>query len=84
MKMIEPPIGSVVVDKSGGAWQRQTVGWVMSGSDGSWNYSWKKLLKSLNETMDCPTPIWAPVLNDPRLPFIVYIPHEELIVEDEE
>jgi len=64
--MKEPPMGSIVVDKRGSAWQKHPVGWAMAGSDGSWNYSWKELLKELHQ--DC----------------IVYIPHEELLWDDED
>ena len=82
--MIEPPMGSVVIGKNGTAWQKDPNGWVMTGSDGSWHYSWKELLKELNDDMDYPTREWAPVLGDPRLPCIVYVPHEELIWDEEE
>lgn len=82
--MIEPPMGSVVIDKSGSAWQRHPVGWSISGSDGSWSYTWKQLLKELYTNMnDSPSEMWAPAMGDPRLPIIVYVPHEELIVEEE-
>lgn len=82
--MIEPPMGSVVVDTCGSAWQRSPVGWSSCGSDGSWNYTWKELLKELNRYMDYPTEAWAAVLGDKRLPCIVYVPHEELIWGDED
>ena len=78
-KMKQPPLGSVIVDKKGSAWQRDPIGWVMAGGDGSWFYTWKQLLKELYEPMDYPTQEWAPVLTDPRLPLIVYVPNEELI-----
>jgi hypothetical protein len=80
-KMKEPPMGSIVVDIKGGAWQRSPVGWSSADGDGSWRYTWKELLKELYEPMDYPTQKWAPVLGDPRLPCIVYVPHEELIWE---
>ena len=82
--MKQPPIGSVVVDRRGGAWQRQPNGWYMSGSDGSWRYTWKELLKELYEEMRHPTIEWEPVLGDTRLPMIVYVPHEELLMGEEE
>ena len=82
--MKEPPMGSIVVDISGSAWQRHPVGWCVSGGDGSWNYTWKELLKELylGMTDGGPTPEWAPVLGDSRLPCIVYVPHEELLIEE--
>ena len=83
-KMKEPPMGSVVISKSGTAWQLDPTGWSMAGSDGSWSYTWNQLLKELYEPMDYPTAEWAQVLGDPRLPLIVYIPHEELIYDEEE
>ena len=82
MKMKEPPMGSVVIDVRGSAWQRHPIGWSMSGSDGSWSYSWKTLLKELHEKFEYPTAEWAPALGDPRVPMIVYVPHEELMIED--
>lgn len=82
--MIEPPLGSVVIGKNGSAWQKNPNGWGMVGSDGSWKYSWTTLLKEIYEEMEYPTQEWRPVLNDPRLPLIVYIPHEELITEEAE
>lgn len=84
-KMKEPPMGSVVIDSSGSAWQRHPVGWAVSGTDGSWTYSWKQLQKELNNTLnDSPTQEWKPAMGDPRLPLIVYVPHEELITEEED
>lgn len=80
-KMKEPPMGSIVISKSGTAWQHDPVGWSTAGSDGSWSYTWNELLKELYRPMDYPTKEWAPVLDDPRLPCIVYVPHEELIWE---
>jgi hypothetical protein len=77
-------MGSVIVDKKGSAWQRHPIGWSMSGSDGSWHYAWKELLKELYDDMDYPTVAWLPVLGDNRLPCIVYVPHEELIWENED
>jgi hypothetical protein len=84
--MKEPPMGSVVIDRSGSAWQRHPVGWCVSGGDGSWNYTWKELLKELylGMTDGGPTPEWAPVLGDPRLPCIVYVPHEELLIDEDD
>jgi hypothetical protein len=86
--MKQPPIGSIVVDRRGSAWQRCPIGWVIAGSDMSWSYTWKKLLTELYEDTDSAvsdvTPEWAPVLGDKRLPCIVYVPHEELIWEDED
>jgi hypothetical protein len=83
-KMKEPPIGSVVVARNGSAWQKSPKGWGMVGSDGSWKYSWSTLVKELYKDMYYSTQEWQPVLGDKRLPCIVYVPHEELIVEDEE
>jgi hypothetical protein len=80
--MKEPPMGSIIVDKRGSAWQKHPVGWAMTGSDGSWNYSWKELLKELHQDMDYPSEKWAPTLGDKRLPCIVYVPHEDLLWED--
>jgi hypothetical protein len=82
--MKEPPMGSVVVDIRGSAWQRHPVGWAVAGSDMSWSYTWKQLLKELYSPMDYPSQEWAPVLHDPRLPLIVYVPHEELLLEEED
>ncbi len=78
-KMKEPPMGSVVIDKRGSAWQRHPVGWSIAGSDMSWSYTWSKLLTELYEEADYPSSAWAPVLGDERLPCIVYVPHEELL-----
>lgn len=86
-QMKEPPMGSVVIDVHGSAWQRHPVGWSISGGDGSWSYSWKQLLKELHGYKDdrfIPSIEWAPVLGDSRLPCIVYVPHEELLVGDDE
>lgn len=84
-KIKEPPMGSVVIDKSGSAWQRHPVGWSIAGSDGSWTYSWRQLQKELNNVLnESPTEQWKPAMGDPRLPFIVYVPHEELIIEEED
>ena len=84
-KMKEPPMGSVVMDIKGRAWQRHPVGWSISGGDGSWSYSWRQLLLELYTPSDSPaTPLWEPAVGDPRLPFIIYVPHEELITGDEE
>ena len=83
-KMKEPPMGSIVVDKGGSAWQRHPVGWAVAVSDMSWSYTWNQLLKELYKPMDYPTQEWHPVLHDPRLPLIVYVPHEELIAEEDD
>lgn len=84
-KMKEPPMGSVIIDKTGSAWQRHPNGWANSGSDGSWHYTWERFVKEdLNLELQNPTKEWAPVLKDQRLPLIVYVPHEELLVEDED
>lgn len=84
-KMIEPPLGSVVIDKTGSAWQRHPTGWSNSGSDGSWAYTWERFIKEdLNLELEYPTKEWAPVLTDPRLPLIVYVPNEELFIEEED
>jgi len=80
--MKEPPLGSIVVDVGGSAWQRSPVGWTTCCGDGSWSYTWKELLKELYVPIDYPTPEWAKTLGDPRLPLIVYVPHEELIFEE--
>jgi hypothetical protein len=64
--------------------QKHPVGWAIAGSDMSWSYTWNQLLKELYRPMDYPSQEWAPVLNDPRLPMIVYVPHEELITEEED
>ena len=83
-KMKEPPMGSVVIDMCGSAWQRHPRGWAISGSDGSWWYTWERVLaEDLYRHMDYPSIDWAPVLDDPRLPLIVYVPHEELLTEEE-
>lgn len=83
--MKEPPMGSVVIDTCGSAWQRHPNGWAISGSDGSWFYSWERVVaEDLYRHMDYPYETWAPVLDDPRLPCIVYVPHEELIWDDED
>lgn len=34
-----------VVLADGNAWQRCPNGWFMAGTDGSWNYSWERILK---------------------------------------
>ena len=84
-KMKEPPIGSVVIDVTGSAWQRSPRGWSTSGSDGSWFYDWKRVVEQELYTPDrdfIPTQEWAQVLGDPRLPCIVYVPHEELLIEE--
>ena len=83
-KMKEPPLGSVVIGKNGCAWQKDPRGWGMVGSDGSWKYSWATLVKELYEEMDYPSQQWKPVLGDERLPCIVYVPHEELLWDEEE
>ena len=83
-KMKEPPMGSIVVDMGGSAWQKHPVGWAIAGSDMSWSYTWNQLLKELYKPMDYPTEQWHPVLHDPRLPCIVYVPHEELITGEED
>lgn len=85
--MKEPPLGSVVIDVTGSAWQRSPNGWSNSGSDGSWHYTWKRVVEQELYTFDrdfIPTEEWKTVLGDPRLPLIVYVPHEELITEDED
>jgi hypothetical protein len=83
--MKEPPMGSVVIDTCGSAWQRHPRGWSISGSDGSWWYSWERVIaEDLYRNMESPSPEWSPVLNDPRLPLIVYVPHEELLTDSEE
>ena len=85
MKMKEPPMGSVVIDSTGSAWQRHPRGWSMNGSDGSWNSTWNQLVKyDLNSLLESPSKDWAPVLTDHRLPCIVYVPHEELIWDEED
>lgn len=79
----EPPMGSVIIDASGNAWQRHPVGWSIAGSDMSWAYDWKQLSKVQYEVLNTnPTEEWLPAMNDPRLPIIVYVPHEELILRD--
>ena len=84
-KMKEPPIGSVVIDKTGFAWQRHINGWAISGSDGSWYYSWERVIKEdLYRTIENFAEGWKPVLTDPRLPLIVYVPHEELLTDPED
>ena len=82
--MKQPPMGSVVVDTRGSAWQRHPVGWAIAGSDMSWSYTWSMLLKELHQESEHPTAKWKPVLGDPRLPVIVYVPHEELITDEDE
>ncbi len=82
-KMKEPPLGSVVIGKNGSAWQKDPRGWGMVGSDGSWKYSWSTLVEELYEEMDYPTEKWRPVLGDERLPCIVYVPHEDLLWDEE-
>ena len=83
--MKEPPMGSVVIDSSGSAWQRHPVGWSIAGSDMSWSYTWKELHKELFTVLnDNPSKEWKPAMGDPRLPFIAYVPHEELLVEEED
>ena len=82
-KMKEPPMGSIVVDKRGSAWQKHPVGRAMAGSDGSWNYTWKTLLKELYQEMDYPSEAWRSTLGDSRLPCIVYVPHEDLLTEED-
>ena len=84
MKMKEPPMGSVVIDSTGSAWQRHPRGWSMNGSKGFWNSTWSQLVDKLDEVMSTPTMAWEPVLNDYRLPCIVYVPHEEIIWNKEE
>jgi hypothetical protein len=47
----------------------------------SWTYDWKQLSKELYKVVNTnPTEEWLPAMNDPRLPIIVYVPHEELIL----
>lgn len=85
--MKEPPMGSVVIDVNGSAWQRHPVGWAIAGSDMSWAYTWKKVVEQELYSPDRdfnPSEDWKPVLGDPRLPLIVYIPHEELIYDKED
>lgn len=78
----EPPMGSVLIDAKGSAWQRHPVGWNISGGDGSWSYTWKQLLKELHLPMNQgATEKWAPVLTDPRIPCIIYIPNQKQINE---
>ena len=80
---VEPPLGSVIIDASGSAWQRHPVGWAIAGSDMSWSYTWVDLNKELfNVQNSNPTEEWLPAMNDPRLPIIVYVPHEELLVKN--
>jgi hypothetical protein len=85
-QMIEPPIGSVVLDASGSAWQRHPNGWSIAGGDDSWNYTWKQLLVDLyTRTNDSPTQTWQPVLDKlGRYPRILFIPGEELIEEKDD
>lgn len=86
-KMIEPPMGSVIIDIYGTAWQRHPVGWCISGSDG-WGYTWKKLVKELygkRDTSFYPTEEWKSAVRFGEKPIIVYVPNEELLVgEDDE
>lgn len=80
-------MGSVVIDSHGSAWQRHPRGWSISGGDGSWSYSWTQLMNEFygyKDTDFIPTPQWAPVLGDPRLCSIIYVPHEELITGEED
>ena len=79
--MKEPPLGSVFIVKNGSALQKDPRVWGMVGSDGSWKYTWKTLLKELYQEMDYPSEAWRSTLGDSRLPCIVYVPHEELIWE---
>jgi hypothetical protein len=80
----EPPLGSVVIDASGSAWQRHPIGWSMTGSDRSWSYTWKEVEEEFYIKMTGSSFEWDSVLQDPRLPLIVYVPFEELIVGDED
>jgi len=80
--MKEPPIGSVLLDGFACAWQRAPYGWSICGSDGSWSYTWKELLKDLypqdREHLQ-KTAIWAEATKDVgQLPRIIFVPGEEL------
>ena len=44
-KIKEPPLHSIVVDKTGSAWQRKPQGWATSGGDDSWFYTWEQVLE---------------------------------------
>jgi len=86
-KMKEPPIGSVLLDGFACAWQRAPYGWSICGSDGSWSYTWKELLKDLypqdREHLQ-KTAIWAEATKDVgQLPRIIFVPGEELVEEEE-
>lgn len=83
----EPPIGSVILDKSGSAWQRNGYGnWDIAGGDGSWSYTWAQLQRDLViQENDVPTQTWLPVIESMgKTPRILFIPGEELIDEQEE
>ena len=85
-KMKEPPMGSVILDSHGSAWQRHPVGWCIAGGDGSWSYTWAQLSKELY-TIDkdfVPTQTWAPVVHQlGKVPRILFVPGEELINGEE-
>ena len=86
-KMKEPPMGSVIIDTYGSAWQRHPTGWCISGSDG-WAYPWKRLVRELygkRDTSFTPTEEWKSAVRFGEKPIIVYVPNEELLVgEDDE
>lgn len=71
----EPPLGSVIIDKSASVWQRHPSGWSIAGGDGSWSYTWSQLKKELRSPLnDSPTKDWAKVMRDERLPILLYTP----------
>lgn len=71
--MKEPPLGSVVIDRTGAAWQRVPNGWAIAGTDGSWFYAWEQVIA---ETSNNQYVYPEHFLDDP---IIVYVPNEELI-----
>lgn len=86
-KMKEPPIGSVIIDTHGSAWQRSPRGWGMAGGDSSWHYSWTRLHKELYEDIDkdfVPTLEWRHASRLGQPPIIVYVPNEDLIVDEDD
>ena len=67
-KLKEPPLHSIVIDRSGSAWQRVPTGWAICGSDNSWFYTWEQVLNDPQDTHDIykeiyrdeVTVIWTP------------------------
>lgn len=73
----EPVMGTVLIDTSGSAWQRDPFGWCIIGGDSSWSYNWEQMVEMLLNEGIAPTEIWKHVAEDPRLPMILYTPPDK-------